>query len=742
MTRPWRATLSAAALVACTVTPALAAAGHTVKPPGTDEAIVLAQIILLILTGRVLGEAMLRLGQPAVIGQLLAGVLLGPSVFGALWPEAHSLLFPKDPAERAMIGAIAQLGVLLLLLLTGMETDLKLVRRTGGASIAVSLAGIAIPFACGFTLGEFLPASLLSTEHRLAGSLFLGTALSISSVKIVATVIRDMNFMRRNLGQIIVASAIIEDSVGWVIIAITFGIAQGGRLDAMSLIRTVAGVGLFLAASFTVGQFAVFRIIRWVNDNFKSEFAVVTAILVIMGSMALVTYFLGVQTVLGAFVAGILIGQSPILSEHIQEQLRGLVAALFMPVFFGQAGISADLSILKQPDLLLLTGIVVLIASVGKFGGAFAGGFVGGLTRKESLAIGCAMNARGSTEVIVASIGLSMAILSENLFTIIVTMAVITTMVMPPMLRTALSRVPLKAEEKERLERETIDARGFVASLERMLLAIDESANGRLASRLAGFVAGARGIPMTVVRVGKRRQVAQEDADEARKQEIEASARESATATAEVETEQPRRAEVTTRSTTKEVEAPEIAEFWRKGFGLLLIGVSNVRTPDGAFTKRLTEIVNGFEGALAILVPPEQNDPAVDRGILVPVSGTDTSRQGAEIAFVVARATGLPVKAIYVSPRSSKSIPGTRIRRSEEAVLKEIAALGARYGVDTATEIETHELTEAPILRGGPRSHDLIVMGVSRRPGETLFFGNTAASLMKKWKGAILFVAS
>src|SRR6185312_11786981 len=156
---------------------------------------------------------------------------------------------------------------------------------------------------------------------RLVPSLFLGTALSISSIKIVAMVVREMNFMRRNLGQVIVATAIMEDTAGWVIIAITFGIAgaggAGGGAGAggvswLSLAETVGGVALFLAFCFTIGRWLVFSIIRWVNDNFRSDFAVITAILVIMGVLAEITQLLGVRTVLGAFMAGVLIGESPI----------------------------------------------------------------------------------------------------------------------------------------------------------------------------------------------------------------------------------------------------------------------------------------------------------------------------------------------------------------------------------------------------------------------------------------------
>ena len=191
----------------------------------------------------------------------------------------------------------------------------------------------------------------------------------------------------------------------------------------------------------------MFRLIRWANDNFKSEFPVITTILVIMVAMALITQLIGVNTVLGAFVAGILIGESPILTHHIDEQLRGLIVALFMPVFFGLAGLSADLTVLKIPHLALLAVRSHRHRQRRQVPRRLRRRQARRPARAESLALGCAMNARGSTEVIVASIGLSMGVLSQDLFTLIVTMAVVTTMAMPPMLRWALKRLPMRKKE-------------------------------------------------------------------------------------------------------------------------------------------------------------------------------------------------------------------------------------------------------------------------------------------------------
>jgi len=303
---------------------------------GSSEVVFLAQLVTLMVVGRLLGEAMNRIGQPSVMGMLLGGIMLGPSVLGALWPELQHALFPRTPEQKAMLDGISQFGILLLLLLTGMETDLKLVRTVGRAALSISATGVAVPFICGFTLGQLLPEWLLPhSDGRLLTSLFLGTALSISSIKIVAAIVREMGFTRRNLGQIIVASAICEDSIGWVIIAVIFSLAQAGTIDLVSVSKSVLGTAVFLAASFTVGRRIVYFLIQWTNDHFQSDFPVITTILVIMGAMALTTHFIGVHTVLGAFVSGVLIGESPILSKHIDEQLRGLILAFFMPVFFG-----------------------------------------------------------------------------------------------------------------------------------------------------------------------------------------------------------------------------------------------------------------------------------------------------------------------------------------------------------------------------------------------------------------------
>jgi len=713
-----------------------------------------AQIVTLILVGRGLGELMQRVGQPAVIGQLLAGLLLGPSVLGVAAPAVEHAMFPSAPEQKAMLDAIAEVGILLLLLLTGMETDLALVRRVGRPAVVVSVAGIVVPFAFGVALGEFIPEQLLPhPEARLVTSLFLGTALSISSVKIVAMVVREMHFMRRNVGQIIVSAAITDDTIGWIIIAIIFSLAQSGTVEPWPLARSILGTAAFLIFSLTIGRGIVFRVIRWTNDYFVSEVPVISAIFVIMGAMALITHLIGVHTVLGAFVAGILVGQSPILTERVDQQLRGMITGFFAPVFFGLSGLTADITVLNSASVVLLAAAFVLIASLGKFAGAFIGGKLGGLSLRESTALACGMNARGSTEVIVATIGLSLGMLSETLFTMIVAMAIVTTMAMPPMLRWALARVPLRGEEKRRLEREAFEARAFVPNLERLLLALDKSRNGRFAARLAGLIAGPLGIPATVIRLAassrparKKKHVEQEITE--RLETVAAEAAERVRDEGAGKKDEPDKVAITSRVLEGPVDKAVRREA-KRGYDLLLIGLNKPVSSSGAFRDEVSRVAMGFNGPMAIVVSRDRNEKNPRRSplkILAAVSGTDASRRAAELGLALARGQRSEISAVHVlEARGGKRHPRERRPRApkqELAFVQEVEKMAAHYGQAVETSLLGGEVVPAIVGLAREGRYDLLIMGADRHAGERLFFGNTAAAVLQKAPCSVLLLST
>ncbi|MEA3207021.1 MAG: hypothetical protein QOE70_78 [Chthoniobacter sp.] len=750
----------------------VAVAGHS------DEraAIFFAQVMLLIVVGRLLGEAMQRLGQPAVIGQLLAGIILGPSVFGALWPAGQQLIFPAASAGRQMLHAVSELGVLMLLLLTGMETDLALVKRVRRAAAVTSVAGILIPFACGYVLGEMLPESVLpDPNRRLLTSLFLATALSISSVKIVAAVLREVDFLRRNLGQVILAAAILDDTIGWTILALIGGLAAQGKIVLGPLLLSVFGTVAFLVFCFTIGRRWVARIIRWTNDHFTIEMPVISVILVLMFLLALLTNFIGVHTVLGAFVAGIMIGQSPILTQHIEEQLRGLIVALFMPVFFGVAGLSIDLRVLGDPHLLGITLLVIGIASIGKLGGCYLGSRLAKMNHPEALAVGFAMNARGSTEVILATIGLTMGVLNQHLFTIIVLMAVVTTLCMPPLLRWALARVPMREEEKQRLETEAAEEKDLLPKFKRVLVGLHASVSGQQAAGLAGWLIGARHLTATVVAVEGVANM--EGGPPAQSRRLLEAAESAARAVETLDNPRPPAKGVQTgdpvetaakEAKTEQVPVRELISFrpWKEpsegmrdlaevilaeaknGYDFLFLGL-DAGADTTNFPPGFAKIVREFSGPIAVLLHPRGGHapPAAPlEKILAPTTGTDYSRFGAEVAVAIAKGCGATITALHVSAPPTESDLLRRpqqLNRTGRALLGDIVALGQREGVRVLTKALVGSAKESAILRqatlGG---HQLIVIGAKAWSGVELHFGQSAEALLAEAPCPVLLLKS
>ena len=721
-----------------------------------------AEIVLMLVVGRLLGELMLRIGQPEVLGQLIAGILIGPTVLGNIWPGAHHLIFPNTPEQKRMIVGLSQLGILMLLLLAGMETDFAIVRRQKRMAFFSSISGIIVPFACGLVLGELLPDSLLpAPDKRLITALFLATALSISSIKIVAMVIMEVGFMRRNIGQLIMASAIIDDTIGWIIVAVISGIAAKGALNLKGVGFTVAGTLIFLALSVTFGRAGMAHIIRWTNDNLHLEFSVLSAILILMCLMAIGTDLIGVHTLLGAFVCGILVGQSPMMTNQIREQIRGLVVALFAPVFFAVAGLSVDLTILKDLHMLELAIGLILIAGLGKLVGCFTGGKLGGLSAREAIALAVGMNARGTTEVIVATIGLSIGVLTKDFYTLIVVMAVTTTMVMPPMLRWALARIPAAGPEKERLEREEAAARDFVPHVERLLITADEGECGKLAALLGGLFVGGRKIISTVLdfEAEERERTGQQGLGKRIENRVKMAidlAASNHLKKSKKDSEEEELSPLPTQLTTKlshEQPSSAILRELKKGYDMIFVGLEdallqNEKSPD-TFDSSIEQIIREFKGAVAIAVARDEVEPRIrvdSMNILVPATGTGYSRIAVEVAIAIAKACNCGVTALNVSPPSYEAlIAGSTNKHLKPGreVLKDIKALGQREGVSVKRVVEVRREPEPAILSQIKKGkHNLLVVGANVRPGEGLFFGHIVTLLFQKTPCSLLVVSS
>ncbi|GAA2215309.1 hypothetical protein GCM10009850_107760 [Nonomuraea monospora] len=417
-----------------------------VPPLGTHLLLVfLLQVGVLLLVAVALGRLAVRWKMPAVVGELCAGVILGPSLLQQAAPALGAWLLPRDAEQFHLLDVVGQLGVLLLVGITGSHLDLGLVRRQGATAAKVSLFGLVIPFALGVGAG-LLPSPLAAgSPDRTVFALFLGVAMCVSAIPVIAKTLFDMNLLHRNIGQLTLVAGMVDDVFGWVMLSIVSVMATTG-LAARNVVLSIAYVLAVLLFAALVGKPLIARLYRRVRT--PSTVTAVTVALVLLSAAG--THALGLEAVFGAFVMGILIGAWGKPDPAGLAPLRAVVLAVLAPVFFATAGLRMDLTALARPEILGAGLLVLAVAVAGKFAGAFLGARLSRLTSWEALALGAGMNARGVIEVIVAMVGLRLGVLNLETYTIIILVAVVTSLMAPPILRVAMARVAVTEEENLR----------------------------------------------------------------------------------------------------------------------------------------------------------------------------------------------------------------------------------------------------------------------------------------------------
>ncbi len=470
-----------------------------IKPLGGHAVfLLLVQLALLLLAARMGAELAKRMGLPAVVGELAAGIALGPSVLGHFAPAAFATVFPQEAAQFHLIEVVGTLGMALLLLSTGLETDLRLLRNLGRAALIASAMGMLVPFATGFCLGVLMPeAYLANPQRRILFSFFLATAMAISAMPVFAKILRDLDLTKRNIGLVILSAGVVDDTAGWLILSVIAGTASHGEVRLGGLFGTIGlTLGFLLAAAFVLYPLA-----RWTmgvaTRRFKTPDADLVLLLVVTLLCAATTEWIGIHAVFGAFVAGTVFRQVPTLRAETVERLESFVFSVLAPVFFGLVGLKVDLWALGGGSMLL---IVLAVACLGKLVGCTLGGVWGGLRFWEGLSIAVAMNARGAMELVVATIGLTLGILNQQMFSIIVVVAVVTSFLAPLGLRLTMRKVRLTEDENRRILAE--QTKGvFDPARVRVLLPTSGGTNAAGAARLAAGIAKRSAHPVATIYV-------------------------------------------------------------------------------------------------------------------------------------------------------------------------------------------------------------------------------------------------
>jgi len=381
--------------------------------------------------GRAFGELFRWFRQPAIVGEILAGILLGPTVLGSLAPDLISILFPAAGAPAVALRTINVVAVVLLLLIAGLEVDLSTIWKQGRAALAVSVLGVIIPFGLGMGLAYLAPSfwGSVAGADTLVFALFFGTALSISALPVAARILMDLGVFKTDIGMLIMAAAMFNDLIGWIIFSIV--LSMMGTQAASPSADAHVGMGMWATVGLTLGLAAfiltifrslVHRVLPWIQSRLSWPGGVLSFVLVLALLGAAATEMIGVHAIFGAFLVGIAIGDSRHMREQTRSILHEFVTNILAPIFFVSIGLQVNF--LKGFDPLLVVAFIA-VSFIGKTGGSLLGARWGGLARRESWAVSCGMNAHGAMEIILGLLALQFGVIREEMFIALVSLSIV-----------------------------------------------------------------------------------------------------------------------------------------------------------------------------------------------------------------------------------------------------------------------------------------------------------------------------
>src|SRR5882757_953850 len=419
-----------------TETAAKAGAAHKLSPLYH----VLLALVSILLLGRWMGKLFAYFGQPCVIGEMVAGIMLGPSLLGWVWPAAQQFVLPVNVAPNLKI--IADIGVILYMFLVGLELKANKLRSKAHSTIAISHTSILVPFLLGSILALWLfPHYAPAGKPFMSFALFMGIAMSITAFPVLARILTDRHMETTPLGVVAISCAAIDDVTAWCLLAFVVGIAQAEVGGAVQTILYAIG---FIAIMLVIVRPLAVRFLA--NDSAAPQQRMAVWVLVALLFSAMTAEWIGIHAIFGAFLLGAIIPHDSDVARDFQHKLEDIVKILLLPAFFAYTGMRTEIGLVSGWQAWGFTALIILVATLGKFGGTFAAARFTGLDWRMSTSLGILMNTRGLMELIVLNIGLEMHVISPTLFAMMVIMALVTTMTTTPVLHALSSLAPKSAK--------------------------------------------------------------------------------------------------------------------------------------------------------------------------------------------------------------------------------------------------------------------------------------------------------
>ena len=409
----------------------VSATAHTAaKAPAADLLHILLALVIIVATARLIGMCFRALHQPPVIGEIIAGIMLGPSLLGRIAPSASAYLFPATVVPA--LSVVSQVGVILFMFLVGAELDSGLLRKHGHSTIAISHASILAPFFLGAVLSLLLYPRISSGDIPFTNfALFLGVSMSVTAFPVLARILTDRNMHKTRMGAIALTCAAVDDVTAWCLLALVVGVAQA---ESTGFIKIICLALAYVALMVLVIRPAMKRLILVYGNKGRLTQGLMATIFVMLLLSASATEMIGIHAVFGAFAFGAMIPHDSGMARELVDKLEDLVVVLLLPAFFAITGLRTQIGLISGAEQWAWCGLIIAVASIGKFGGSLVAGRITGLSWSDSSALGVLMNTRGLMELIVLNIGYEMHIISPTLFAMMVLMALVTTVATTPIL--------------------------------------------------------------------------------------------------------------------------------------------------------------------------------------------------------------------------------------------------------------------------------------------------------------------
>lgn len=401
---------------------------------------------ILLATSRILGELFQKLHQPAVLGELLAGVLLGPTVLGSIAPNISEYLFPADGYNAIALDTIVTLSICMFLMVAGIEVNLSTIWKQGKLGLKIGVASMVIPFLFGITAGWFFPQQFGGHPEAdpLIFSLFLAVALSITALPVIAKTLMDMDLYRSDLGMVVISAAILNDLAGWIVFAVVLSLIEDHSTVSNYIPLIIGLTLLFTGSMLTVGRWLIHKILPFIQAYTRWPAGELSFAIILAFFGAALTEKIGIHAIFGAFIIGVAVGDSSHLRERTRVIIEQFVSSIFAPIFFASIGLKVNF--FAHFDIKLVASVMT-IACICKFAGGVFGGLWGGMKYRDAWAVGFAMNSRGAMEIVLGMLALEAGIIRPRLFVALVIMAIVTSIISGPGMRWVL-----KLSKKRKLQ--------------------------------------------------------------------------------------------------------------------------------------------------------------------------------------------------------------------------------------------------------------------------------------------------